>query len=363
MLLRIAVVKSSVYQDLWVSDITQDPFHVFKTSMMRCPAVGLSEKFATDYIIVKESWEYPCQVNKNCLPEDCISSMKYSKERKNPSLSFLDESYHGYCTLDSVAHDAASIDWSVYTMVLCINTCIPAIIIQQYRSTLWCYWVGENEENLVQRPLANYNLILNQDVTKVLPSGIGFPYTFLGPNTMERFIEENGMKFPGKYGIYMEINTTNERPVRTIPEDFQYISYMTCMPIIKHHQNILTNLSHIARSKYYVKIAGRIIRGNSVLETISAGTLVLANRNLLMYSDLVPDECHVVSREDVIQRILYYEANPPAYVAVLEKQRDILRRLYFDQPVERLLAKYSEFMKNITPSRCLTISPILCTEL
>ena len=275
--------------------------------------------------------------------------MKYSKKGKNPSLSFLDESYHSHCSLDSVAHDAESIDWSTYNIVLCINTCIPAKVIDRYRSTFWCYWVGENEDHLVQRAVANYSMVLNQDVTKVLPSGIGFPYTFLGPNTIERFIEENSMKFPGKYGIYMEINTTNERPVRTIPEDFQYISHMTCTPIIKHHQNILTNLSRIAMSKYYVKIAGRVIRGNSVLETISAGTLVLANRNLVMYKELVPDECHVNTREDVVERILYYEENPSAYAITLQKQKDILRRLYFDKPVEALVEKYTTFLKNISP--------------
>jgi hypothetical protein len=102
-------------------------------------------------------------------------------------------------------------------------------------------------------------------------------------------------------------------------------------------------------SKYYVKIAGRVIRGNSVLETISAGTLVLANRNLVMYKELVPDECHVNTREDVVERILYYEENPSAYAITLQKQKDILRRLYFDKPVEALVEKYTTFLKNISP--------------
>ena len=80
--LRIAVVKSSVYQDLWVTDITNNFIDIFKTTLMRCPAIGLAEHFSADFIIVKDTNEFPCNINKNVLPNDCLQNMQYSKKLK-----------------------------------------------------------------------------------------------------------------------------------------------------------------------------------------------------------------------------------------------------------------------------------------
>jgi len=41
---------------------------------------------------------------------------------------------------------------------------------------------------------------------------------------------------------------------------------------------------------------GRIIRGNSVIEAISANTLVLINKRKLYYNFLIPDECHIQTK-------------------------------------------------------------------
>ena len=92
--LNIAFVKSSVYQDLWVTDITNNYIDIFKTTLMRCPAIGLAEHFSADFIIVKDTNEPPCNINKNVLPTSCVHNMQYSKKLKNPSLPFLDETYH-----------------------------------------------------------------------------------------------------------------------------------------------------------------------------------------------------------------------------------------------------------------------------
>ena len=98
--LKLAYVKSSCYQDLWVSDKTNDYFEIFKTSMMRCPAIGLSEMCDTDYIIVKESIEYPSQHIPPCCSNK--NSMKYSKKNKNVELPFLNEKYHEHCSIDII---------------------------------------------------------------------------------------------------------------------------------------------------------------------------------------------------------------------------------------------------------------------
>jgi len=341
--MKIAVVKSSVYQDLWVTDICNNPYALFKSSMMRCPPIGLAEHYNADFIIVKDTDEYPCGSNKNCLDARFTNSMKFAKEGKNPSLPFLDETFHKEVAIDSIAYPADTIEWSKYNIVMCINACIPARITQKYPSIMWCYWIGENNMSLVMNKLDCYDLVLNQDVFKKnLPFfSIGFPYTYLGPLTIETIVKRDyNLTNVVKKGIFMEINNTQERPVQRIPLEFQQISSETGQPIVKHSQNILENAKNLVEAKYYIKLLGRRIRGNGILECISAGTLILTNEQLVEFNDLLLPECKIQSYTDAIIKIKFFDANPEAYDVAIQTQRDLLNAKYFKGPYDTLIQKY-----------------------
>jgi len=311
--------------------------------MMRCPQIGMLEQYTTDFIIVKESFEQPCQVIASCIPDQFKKNLQYSTTLKNPSLPFLDETYHKGTSLDSISHDADSIDWNRYNIVLTVNACIPNRIIEKYPNVLWCYYVGENDGR-IDTLLGKYDVILNQDVMRknLPPYSIGFPYTYIGPQTIETINTLHLGNDPHKHGIFMEINNTQERPVKTVPNEFLEISNRTQHPIIVHNQNILENTKNIYRAKYFVKLFGRGIRGNSVLETISAGTLLLANRRLITYSDLILVKCHVETKEDVISKIQYYDEHPDEYATLIRLQRALMEKYYFKGPVKQLITKYTE---------------------
>lgn len=338
--MKIAVVKSSVYQDLWVTNISNNPYELFKTSLVRCPPIGLAEVHGADFIIVKDTNEYPCESNKNCFPEDLHETLKFSKENKNPTLPFLDEKYHKHISIDSIAHDVDNIEWSKYNIIMCINTCVPERIIKKYPDILWCYWVGENQYELVTNKVNCYDIILNQDLTVYeLPEfSIGFPYSYIGPKTIENLVNLDKVV---KEGIFMEINNTTERPVVEIPDGFLDISKETGHAVIRHSQDIIENATNLSKAKYYIKLLGRKIRGNSSLECISAGTLILADDDLIIYSDLILPECRIKSYSDAILKIKYYDANPSIYEDAIKRQRVILDLNYFKGPYDNLVNKYN----------------------
>ena len=348
--LKLAIVKSSVYQDLWVCEKTKDILKVFKSTMMRTPPIGLSEFFDTEFIIVKDVDAYPCNINKCCLSSNHFNDMKYSKKNKNPSLPFLDETFHQDISIDSVAYNPYDVDWSNYNIIIAINMCIPESVIEKYSNILWCYLIGENEDKYTYNKISKYDLVLNQDVTKQnLPfHNIGFPYSFLGPYTIENISEKipNLLLASKKKGIYLEINNTTERPVNTIPEQFKIISNRLDIPIILHSQNILENIKRIINAKYFVKLYGRVIRGNGILEVISTGTLILINKRLIMYDDLIPNECHVENAVELANKIYYFENNPDAYDAIILKQKTLLYTNYYKAPADNLIRKYYEKINN-----------------
>ena len=317
---RIAFVKSSLYQDLWVCAPTRDPLELLKTTMMRCPAIGLAEHYAANFLIVRDA--QPHLRHLNCIGTQHHAHLQHATHQKNPELPFLDETYHAGVSIDSVARDVDAVDWSTYQIVITVNACVPERIVRAHPAILWCYFIGENRQYM-DRPIEGYHVILNQDVRRPgLPQHtIGFPYTYVGPFTLEKLYLKLFDKTPAshhKEGIYMEINNTSERPVVTLPPEFELISQKCYdMEVRPHHQNIVTNLRRVCESKYFVKLLGRLVRGNSVVECVSAGTLILANRRLVMFADLIDERCHCETPADVIAKIHFFENHPDEYRKVV----------------------------------------------
>ena len=338
--LRVAVVKSSVYQDLWVCDRSKDPVEVFKTTLMRTSPIGFFEAFETEFLIVKYEDEYPCNINPACMPRHHFEHFQHAKENKSDGGHFLDETFHKHTSIAEVSHSVDSVDWSQFDIVLVMNMCVPSRVTSKYPKILWGTWIGENEDRWVYNRFQGYDVVLNQDVTKPgMPSWmVGCPYSFVGAFTMERIAGELGVGVrtgEAKSGVFMEINNTTQRPVVDIPWEFSRIAEETKHPIVVHSQNIVENLGRVSKSKYFVKLLGRKIRGNGILEVVSAGTLILANKNLVEFNELVWDN-YVESVDDVITKIKWFDAHPEEYAAAVEMQRIRLHELYYKTPVENL---------------------------
>ena len=358
--LKLAVVKSENYSDLWICDKTKNIIQIFKTTLMRCSSIGLLEHFDAEFIIVEDSHEFPCKVYLHPAADE-LKNIAHVKENKyNTVLPFLDETYHKDRTIHEVAHDIDTIQWDNYDIVITINACIPNRVIDQYPNVLWCYYISENEESFMQNKLGKYDVLLDQDVnnTNHTSFSIGFPYIFLTPNTLqnvhkqifnkEENEEEKEIKEEEKSGIFVEVNNTQERPVQSPKPEFKYISERCNIPLYVHHQNIVENLNTLCNSKYFIKIYGRVIRGNGVIEAISAGTLVLLNKRLIKFNDLIPDECHVETPEDIINKIQYFENNKDKYNDMIKCQRQLLEDRYVKKPIIDLYKKYYEKCMNQT---------------
>jgi len=352
--LKLAVVKSENYPDLWVCDRTKNKMDIFKTSLMRCPSIGLLDHFDTEFIIVEDSREFPCKVYLHPAADE-LQNIAHVKENKyNTILPFLDDTYHKDKTIHEVAHNIDTIEWANYDIVITINACIPNKKIEQYPNVLWCYYISENEESFMQNKIDNYDVLLDQDVnnTNHTSFSIGFPYIFLTPNTLKNVHkqifnkEEEKEEKEEKNGIFIEVNNTQERPVQSPKPEFKYISERCNIPLYVHHQNIVENLNRLCKSKYFIKIYGRVIRGNGVIEAISAGTLVLLNKKLITYNDLIPDECHVETPEDIINKIQYFENNNEKYNDMIKCQQQLLEERYVKKPIIDLYKKYYEKCMN-----------------
>jgi len=337
--MKIALVKQDIYQDLYVCGSGTAPEAMLESTIMRIGPLGLFTLFGSDFFIVKMRGERECGAYRRNYspPREVLRQL-----RTRPIKEITGEVFDYLEPRSTLSHadfsvEAESVDWGRYDIVISINVSVPTSIVRSYPKTLWCYMMGEAVGG---GPFVEYgyDARLSQDITGNVAGGLGpvdFPYTFLGPSCLEG-IARSFCAIPSeKRGVYAEINSTLERPVVRAPQ-LEFVGKLG-HELVLHHQDIVTNLQRVATSKYFVKLGGRKIRGNSIIEAISAGTLVLMDPKDAMGGLLLPKDAWIHGQADIEARITEFDRDPDRYRALLEEERRRVSNFVVDAPMEGLL--------------------------
>lgn len=335
---KIALVKQEVYQDLYVCPVTEkDPAEILFSSMGRVGPIALMAELNADFYIVKEEMDMETQIYKKVIPH--IAKYLYllktetldkipGQEFKQPGSPYPNGKF---------AVDCHDIDWGQYDIVISINVSLPTTVVRHYPNTLFAYMIGE--ANMATGSVHfGYDATLNQMARGIIAKQCGivdFPYTFVGSDTLERIMRQHLGRASKKKGIFMEINSTTERPVTKAPAHFQPL-IDAGYEIILHKQKISDNLISIYDAKYFVKMGGRTIRGNSVAEAVSLGALAIMDRDEVIHKELIIDECHVKTMEEMVNLINRLEKSNSLYQDLLDKQRAALQHYFFNCPLKSL---------------------------
>ncbi len=335
---KIALLKQEVYQDLYVCPTTEkDPAAILFSSMGRVGPIGLMAELNADFYIIKEEDNYETQIYRKVIPRiaNDLQLLKTQTLDKLPGQEF--KCPGSPFPNGKFATDCRKIDWSTYDIVISVNVSLPTEIVMQYPHTLFAYMIGE--ANLATGSAHfGYDVTLNQMARGIVATRCGkvdFPYTFIGGHTLENILCNYLRRPSQRKGIFMEINSTTERPVTHYPLHFEPLA-KAGHNIILHKQKIADNLQSIYDAKYFVKWGGRTIRGNSVAEAVSLGALAIMNRNEVIHKELIIDECHITSMDELKNLIGLLEQDHELYERLRTKQRTVLQNLFFDRPLRSL---------------------------
>jgi len=85
-------------------------------------------------------------------------------------------------------------------------------------------------------------------------------------------------------------------------------------------------------------------RGNSIVEAIAAGNLVIAKKGCILppNTSILTKRTLVNSFKELTERIQYFEDNPQAYQNELKEQRHKLNKLCFERPMKDIIQKCKE---------------------
>lgn len=340
--LRIAFVKQEVYSDLYVCKSKTPPLELLFSSLGRVGPFGLFTHLETDFLIVKEDNAKECQVWQWGLSEKEIENLRLLKTKKLNEIPGNEFKEPGVdvCQGD-LAVSVDEVDWNKYNIVISMNISIPTRIIEKYPKVLWAHMSAEGGAFL-DKAYYGYDITLVQMTRGEYEDRVlEFPYTFIGMDDLEKEMMKLELGGYEKKGIFGEVNCVTERPVKSIPQ-FESIARETGEPVKYHKQKIKNNLLEMLSSKYFLKIGGRGIRGNGVIEAISCGTPVLMSPDDITNKQILPPEAWVFSQKDAIEKINYYNNNEDAWHSLLKKERELVQMFAFEYPLYNLIKAYNE---------------------
>lgn len=337
--LKIALIKQDVYQDLYVCPVTEkDSDRVLLSSQMRVGPIGLMHNCNCDFFIVKEEMAAETQIYRYVIPHKTKMLRLLKTHTLNNIPGHSDYRPGSLHPNGDFAVDCRSIDWGRYDIVISINVSLPTDVVLKYPSTLFGYMIGE-ANMAISKPRFGYDVSLNQMARGIICSTCGevdFPYTFLNGTTLQEIMKQTLGRDSKKEGIFMEVNSTTERPVIQVPTHFKPLENEG-YKIWLHHQSIAQNLTNLYDSKYFIKYGGRNIRGNSVAEAISAGSLAIMNSDEVIHKELIIEECDVKSMDEIIRLLKELETDDEKYFRLLEKQQKRVSELFFEKPMLSLI--------------------------
>lgn len=333
--LKIALVKQEVYQNLYNVTEPNNLKSLITSAVKHTGMAGLLTNFKTDFVILKVIED----------DEECNVWKEKSTDCKQQNLEF----YYNLITkplgnninpLGYYSVSADSVDWGKYDVVIGIDISIPARIVAKYPDTKWCYYIGEpcqhSYHNSYNKPIAGYDYFFTQKMfsfrvfaksKKVHVKNVPFNLQYYGC-FHEAFNQDKNSVL--RSGIYIDSHSYKELD-GTVKNNLQQFGEVVTAG--RNIDDILKKLMHV---KYFIRLGGRIVWGNSMIEAISAGCLVIGNPKEFVNYSLFTKRTSISNYNDMINRIRFFENNPIAYKQELEKQRALVNGLCFTLPLSHV---------------------------
>lgn len=331
--LSVAFVKQASYVDLYTlpseaGNGRRSGCEIFGSSNFRSGPVGLLAHFESDFIIV------------NCenTPESRIWEYRLANEKRGDPVT-AERRERRRREQEEYAVDAASVDWSKYDLVICMENAVPSLIASQYPNTLWATmleWFGMPQfKRYALRPPKGYDVFLTQcfgsiPFDSLLPSSsLHWPYGLIHSSSfrelglLDRVTKDNS--------LVLDRNAEAFRP------RLEQESALASRVGVLGGMNIKEFAARMASSKYYSSFGTkRLLWGNGTLDTAALGALILTDRSKLINPSIVGTQCHVANVEELIAKVHMFDADDGKFQLALEEQRQRLDYFAFWRPLFEL---------------------------
>ena len=316
---KIAFIKEACYQDLWIGDNNDTSSDLIRSTLLRTGPIGLLEIFGSDFFIVKSNNSNAGQKIRFCqIPKDYLSKEDY-KLIESTKIRINSSRFPLRCPND-FSIDVEKINWSKYDIVISLNFAVPISIRRKHPAILWTCMTGEGRFPVLS---SCWDYFISHDYPNTPFANlktINMPYTFIPP----RYIFDTFKTPQNKKGIYIEVNSKiNQSNDQALFKKF----YSLNLNVEFHSEEIDKNLRKLASSKYFIKVSGRPVRGNSFLEAMSARSLCLLHYNDCYGKIPFHQYCYFKDEKSLVDKLQFLEKNNDFLVELLNYQDSILQNM------------------------------------
>ncbi|MBA2964813.1 MULTISPECIES: hypothetical protein [Ramlibacter] len=328
--LKVALVKQDTYSNLYVGPNRMAPADLLESSIKHTGPFALFSELDADFFIIKPSLSAGCHVWREKVTHCGQGSMLHF-ENLRQNCRF------GGKTQGEWAVDEASVDWGSYDIVISVDVAISPGITRQHSGVLWCYYISEpcmpSYAKSHRSPLPGYDIFLNQrfDGRFASPSAheINFPFALQKFGCFDRALGLSAQEMR-RSGCFVESHSA---------KDAAFLDLRRFGEIRGVSASSFKIISDLYRSKYFVRLGGRHMWGNAMVEAVASGCLVLGRPGEFKNKSLFTRGAAVESLDELAKKIEYFEANPNAYAAEVEEQRARLDHFCFWRPMGELIGR------------------------
>ncbi len=334
--LRICLVKQDVYADLYCCRFGASFRETVLSSIKRSGPVALLSRWGADFRIVYTEESDGCDVWKQKWTDGRQRPLDYYYNlRKNANI-------HGQTELGGQSDHAIHVDdvnWSAYDLVISLDIAVPTRIVKANPGTVWAYWISEpcmREYKLSMiRPFPGYDFFLNQRfwdriVPVLAPHEIDFPYCFQCTGCFADVIQPRS----DKLGVIVESHTKDELGKE------QRAALANFGPVRQIEGSIQDVLEGLTASRYWVRLGGRPLWGNGMIEALACGCIGLADPSYFKNRSLFTQNSAVDDFKTLITRIEVLEEDERLRVALARAQAMRLDEFAYFRPMAALRAAY-----------------------
>lgn len=323
--IRTAVLKQSLYPDLYVCPPGQDHATILRSSLKRTGPMGFFTDWHAQFFNVLEdpapecrAWEESVGSNPGTRVEDLARAREHGKK------------------VGGMAVDA--VPWDSLDMVISLDLCVPHRILRHYPRILWVYFPTDpgtpTAKAARRRPPEGFDVSLSHSHRRFpVRPGLGqktveFPYSFQTSFSWDSIWPSDNRRT----GVMVENQTfaNMEAGARRKLEAFG--------PVRVPRGSLDEVARDLRRSKYYLRLQGGPLTGNGQIEAVMAGALAVGDPGTFVQRSLFTPATVVSDLEEALKKITRWEDAPELYRRDREEQLAVAEFVCFRRPASHLLS-------------------------
>ena len=333
--LRVALVKQEIYEGLY-NTLDQGIPSLLRSAFKHSGPLALFRDCRAEFIILRLEDDTECQIWREKVL-DCGQG-GFESYLSVPQTKLRD----AQAPTAQLARSASAIDWDRFDLVVSIDVSIPTRIVKAHPQVTWAYYISEpcmtTYKVSQERPLFGYDLFFNQRMYEprflywpYSRRSIDFPYNLQYPGLFDPVVRRSGSADGSRSGIFVEAHSfrafTNQElarldafgPVRTVSPSTMDI------------------MESLLESKYFVRLGGRHLHGNQIIEAVACRCLVVGNPSEFANNILFTPRTGISRFDGLLERLEFFEKHPSAYAEECNKQAKLLDYFGYYKPMTNLL--------------------------